>query len=218
MANAVVSKTIVRQDLRVRIPSSALMIAIHIDVIKQEMKGRASKFSRSRRIASLLSRRPKEVARHIRFTLCYGRGMTLREFLVERSSDSRGPAEDRLRIREYSDAVTKLTKRIRDFLIPYKALGLEIEEWVPLIKERWIPYNAPALTVRFRDDEIVIEPKGTFVVNGLGRVSMTRGMREVHLDWLGDDNWTFRWVLPRTTKATPFTDQDIEDIVLGLLS
>lgn len=149
---------------------------------------------------------------------CYVRGMTLREFLVERAGDSRGPAEDRLRIREYSDAVKNLIKRFRDFLTPYKTLGLELEDWMPLLKERWIPYNAPALTVRFRDDEIVVEPKGTFVVDGQGRVSMTCGMREVHLDWLGDDNWTFRWVLPRTTKAQPLSDQDIEDIVLGLLS
>lgn len=142
--------------------------------------------------------------------------MTLREFLDERQRDSHGAAEHRRKIEMYTAAVKTLMGRFRDVLRPYDAL--EIEEWTPLLKEHAIPYNAPALTVGFRDDQISIQPTGAFVVDSEGRVAMSRGVREVHLDWAGGDAWTFRWVTPRTTTPAPLTDQAIEDLVQGLLA
>ncbi|XYH98878.1 hypothetical protein ACMHYB_03695 [Sorangium sp. So ce1128] len=142
--------------------------------------------------------------------------MTLREFLEERQRDSRGAAEHRRRIDDYSAAVKRLMGRISDVLRPYDAL--EIEEWLPLLNEHAVPYNAPALTVSFQEDQITIEPKGAFVVDSEGRVAMSRGVREVHLDWAGGDDWTFRWVTPRTTTPQALTNQAIEDLVQGLLA
>lgn len=106
--------------------------------------------------------------------------------------------------------------RFSEVLRPYDAL--EIEEWLPLLNEHAIPYNAPALTVSFRDDQITIEPKGAFVMDSEGRVAMSRGVREVHLDWAGGDEWTWRWVTPRTTTPEPLTNQAIEELVQGLLA
>lgn len=142
--------------------------------------------------------------------------MTLREFLEQRQHDGHDAAERRHRIEAYSAAVTKLMGRFREVLRPYDALV--IDEWLPLLKEHAIPYNAPALTVSFRDDQIDIEPKGAFVVDAAGRVAMSRGIREVHLDWAGGDEWTFRWVTPRTTIPEPLTNQAIEELVQGLLA
>jgi hypothetical protein len=142
--------------------------------------------------------------------------MTLREFLAERARDTAGPAADRMKILEYSDAVTSLMKRFRNVLGPYESL--EIQEWSRLLKEHAIPYDAPALTIRFRDDEIFVEPTAAFPVNSEGRVAMTRGMRQVHLDWAGNDDWTYRWVLPRETEAKPLTETSIEELVIGLLA
>lgn len=172
----------------------------------------AGKNNRSRRKGFAIA----HGARCKQLEACYCRGMTLREFLTDRARDTAGPAGDRLKIREYSDAVKSLMKRFRDVLSPYEAL--EIVEWLPLLKERSIPYNAPALTVNFRDDQITIEPKGAFVLDSAGRVSMTRGMREVHIDWAGGNDWVFRWVLPRTTNKEPLTNEAIEDLVQGLLA
>jgi hypothetical protein len=142
--------------------------------------------------------------------------MTLREFLQQRKQDSNGPAADRRRIEEYREAVKNLVKRFRDVLGPYEAL--EIEEWSSLLKEHSIPYNAPALTISFQDEQITIEPKGRFVIDADGRVSMTRGAREIYLDWAGREQWVFRWVLPRGTKAQPLTNQSIEELVQELLA
>ncbi len=142
--------------------------------------------------------------------------MTLREFLEERQRDSSGAAEQRRRIDAYRAAVKSLMDRFRKALSPYDAL--QVEEWLPLLHEHAIPYNAPALTVSFREDQIAVEPKGAFVVDSLGRVAMSRGIREVHLDWGGGDAWTYRWVTPRTTIAEPLTDAAIEDLVQGLLA
>lgn len=208
MANAVVFKTTVWQDVRVRLPPSAPMI--------QELNDFLKPF-----LGAVEGPRQDEPHRHTlgvsrRADSCYVLGMTLREFLKERSRDTGQAAEDRQKIREYSEAVRSLIQRIRQVLSPYELL--EIEEWEPLLKERWIPYNAPALTVRFRADEIIIEPKGAFVVEGKGRIAMTQGIRKVHLDWLEDDKWAFRWVLPRETEPMPLTDTAIENLVMGLLA
>jgi hypothetical protein len=142
--------------------------------------------------------------------------MTLREFLEERQRDSSGAAEQRRRIDAYRAAVKSFMDRIRGVLRPYDALV--IEEWSPLLHEHGVPYNAPALTVSFRDDQITVEPKGAFVMDAEGRVAMSRGVREVHLDWAGGDAWTYRWVTPRTSVPAPLTDQAIEDLVQGLLA
>jgi hypothetical protein len=109
--------------------------------------------------------------------------MTLRDFLQERQHDSQGGAEQRRKIEAYSIAVKRLMGRFREVLRPYDALA--VEEWLPLLKEHAVPYNAPALTISFGDDQIDIQPKGAFVMDSEGRVAMTRGVREVHLDWPG---------------------------------
>jgi hypothetical protein len=142
--------------------------------------------------------------------------MTLRDFLQERQHDSRGGAEQRRRIEAYSAAVKTLMGRFKEVLRPYDAL--QVEEWLPLLKEHAVPYNAPALTISFGDEQIDIQPKGALVMDSEGRVAMTRGVREVHLDWAGSDDWTFRWVTPRTSTPERLTDQAIEDLVQGLLA
>jgi len=142
--------------------------------------------------------------------------MTLREFLEERQRDSHGAAEHRQKIEAYRSAVKRLIDRFSEVLRPYDAL--DVEEWLPLLTEHSVPYNAPGLTVSFREDQITIQPMGAFVVDSEGRVAMSRGVREAHLDWAGGDEWTWRWVTPRTTTPQPLTNQAIEDLVQGLLA
>ncbi len=140
--------------------------------------------------------------------------MTLKEFLEARKKSGSTPGD---RLQAYADAVGRLMTRIKGVVTPFPQLT--IEEWLPLLKERGVTYNAPALTVVLEDDQITIEPVGTEVVGSKGRVRMACGVREVHLDWAGTgDDWTFRWVNPRTTEAAPLTDGAIEEIVQGLLA
>jgi hypothetical protein len=139
--------------------------------------------------------------------------MTLKEFLAARKKD-RGP---HARIGEYTAAVERLMARLKGLLAGLD--GLALEDWLPLLKEQGIFYNAPALTLMVDDDQITVEPVGAYVIDSKGRVRMSCGVKEVHLDWAGaNDDWTFRWVNPRATDAAPFTDQAVEEIVQGLLS
>jgi hypothetical protein len=144
--------------------------------------------------------------------------MALKEFLAERKQRAHTPGE---RTGAYAAAVSRLIARFKAILSPFKN-QLTLEEWLPLLKEvdhGAPPYNAPALTVIFDDDQITIEPVGYYVINSKGRVQVTCGVREVHLDWAGSgDDWAYRWVNPRTTNASPLTDAAVEEIVQGMLA
>lgn len=140
--------------------------------------------------------------------------MTLKDFLANRKKGE-SPHEH---TKAYALAVERLMVRLKKILSPFDAFT--VEEWLPLLKEHGVTYNAPALTLSVDNDQITIEPVGAYaMVGSKGRVRMFCGMREVHLDWAGvDDDWTFRWVNPQEKVPSPFTDEVVEEIVQGLLS
>lgn len=140
--------------------------------------------------------------------------MTLKEFLANRPKGADGATA---RTRRYAEAVERLMDRLTKRLTPYEQLS--VEQWLPLLKEHGVSYNAPAITVLYGDEQVTIEPVGTYLINSKGRVRMTNGVREVHLDWDGTtDDWTYRWVNPRVTTAEPLSDVAVEEIVQGLLA
>ena len=143
--------------------------------------------------------------------------MTLAEFLKHRRERPASAADLHGHIGLFRTAVERLAARIRDVLRPYEEL--EIEERSVLLKEEGVPYGATALTIRFLDVQVTVEPKGMSVIGAAGRVELASGVKVVLLDWNRGDDWSYRWSIPSGDGGSrPLTDAAIEEIVQGLLA
>ena len=145
--------------------------------------------------------------------------MSLKEFLEQRALDPALGESVHARIERWRTAALNLIQRLRRVLQPHARL--ELEEWTVVLQEQAVRYNAAALTIRFQDVQITVEPKGTFLPpgEGNGRVTMECGARLVLLDWRGEESWTYWWSLPQHDEpARPLTDTIIEDLVQELLA
>jgi hypothetical protein len=144
--------------------------------------------------------------------------MTLREFLESRAKDPGYAHSVRRKVERWREAEGSLIRRLESLLALYPQLELE-ERDVRLV-EQSIPYSVGALTIRFGDAEILVEPKGLFLEESRGRVAMSCGARLVLLDWTEDtDAWTFRWSSPPEGKGShPVTDEAIEKLIEELLA
>lgn len=143
--------------------------------------------------------------------------MNLAEFLKHRRERPASADELHIHIGGFRTAVERLTARIRNVLAPYE--DLQVEEQTVLLKEQGVPYGATALTPRFLDLHITVEPKGMSVIGAAGRVEMATGVNVVLLDWNGGDDWSYRWSIPSGDGTLrPLTDAAIEELVQGLLA
>jgi hypothetical protein len=141
----------------------------------------------------------------------------LSEFLKEKAAQldpNRKPQEI---IEEWRSAVERLQARIRSVLAPYSD-NLKIEEWVPLLDEGGIRYNAVALTISFFDYQITVLPKKA-PVRGPGRVEVSCGAKVLWLIWNNGDEWSYKWEYPPPAEGPQrLTDEAIEQLVQNLLS
>ncbi|KYF74728.1 hypothetical protein BE17_15250 [Sorangium cellulosum] len=120
-------------------------------------------------------------------------------------------------IDRWQPAVEKLMKRVKLALEPYKD-DLLIEEWNTAHSEGGIRYNLLALTIRFIDYQITIEPKKAPGRGGPGRVEASCGLNVVWLLWSGGDNWSYKWEYPaRSEGPQPLMGDAIERLVEELL-
>lgn len=142
--------------------------------------------------------------------------MGLREFLQTHhaSTPEGGP---RSKIATWKAAVSTLDARFKEVLGKFPQIRLT--EWSVLREHAGVRYNIEALTISFEDADITLEPLAIEPEAGiLGRSSLERGVRQVHLD-CGTDGalWRYHWVIPHDPAKSELTDAAIEEIIEQLL-
>ena len=142
--------------------------------------------------------------------------MGLREFLETQHPSGPGGGP-RSRIAAWTAAVSALDARFKEVLGKFRQIRLT--EWSVLREHAGVRYNAEALTISFEDADITLEPLVIDPEAGiLGRSSLERGVRQVHLD-CGTDGalWRYHWVIPHDPAEKELSDAAIEEIVEQLL-
>lgn len=145
--------------------------------------------------------------------------MSLKDFLEQRSRDPSHAESVHAAIAGYKAAEAALIQRLMDRLGQYPQL--ELDRRGTGLKEQAIHYTVFELLIRFGDVQIAVEPKGAFLPDSRGRVTMACGAKLVLLDWQGDDAWTYWWSIPQRALGAlpqPLTDAAIEALVEELLA
>jgi hypothetical protein len=133
--------------------------------------------------------------------------MTLVEVLQLRENEE--PLDrDQLKV-----AIEGLVQDIRKWV---EGLPFELHEWSILVKHMDERLNLPSITIRFKDDQVTVQPR-SFVVGRRPQVEVSSGARAAILEYVGNAGWIYSWEGTHSPPVALTEELFRNDILAGLL-